>query len=299
MQREVDRRIASADMAYAYSSSMGAYFLEHPLPRVMHFAELDSDKWRQYHKRMHPPVSWVYWREWRTLHAFEKRLAHSVDENVFCTPLEKEIFEERIPGPSSMVLRNGIDLEHHVPAPEKAEPAHLVFCGVMNYYPNVEGCVWFCNEILPAIQARHPEVRLSIIGAHPTDEVQRLGDLEGVHVTGFVDDPREWLQRGAISIAPLRIARGIQNKVLEAMALGLPVVGTTSATQGVGAENGRDYFVEDEVHGQVEAICGLLREPERARELGRQGRLFVENNYDWDVCLRPLDETLKKISAKR
>jgi len=299
MQREVDRRIQSADVAYAYSSSMGAYMLKHEIPRVMHFAELDSDKWHQYHERMMPPVSWVYWREWRTLFAFEKELAHTVDENVFCTPLEQEIFRDRIPGPSSIVMRNGVDLEHHVPAPEKAEPGHLVFCGVMNYYPNVEGCVWFCNEILPGVRKRHPNVRFSIVGAHPTDEIMRLGDLEGVTVTGFVDDPREWLLRGAISIAPLRIARGIQNKVLEAMALGLPVVGTTSATQGVGARSGHDYLVEDDADRQIEAISELLDDPRRARELGRTGRRFVEENYDWEVCLQPLDEILARLTVQR
>ncbi len=298
MQREVDRRIPGADLAYAYSSSMGAYFLKHDLPRVMHFAELDSDKWNQYHKTMMPPISWIYWREWRTLFAFEKRLANAMDENVFCTPLEQQIFQKRIPGPSSLVIRNGIDLEYHVPAPDKGEPGHLVFCGVMNYYPNVEGCLWFCNEILPKVRERHPDVRFSIVGAHPTDEVQRLANLEGVTVTGFVDDPREWLQRGVISVAPLRIARGIQNKVLEAMALGLPVVGTTSATQGVGAQDGRDYLVADDADGQAEAICNLLRTPDRARELGLAGRQFVQENYDWEVCLQPLDEILTRITRE-
>jgi sugar transferase (PEP-CTERM/EpsH1 system associated) len=296
MQREVDRRVPGADLVYAYSSSMGAYYLDHDIPRVMHFAELDSDKWHQYHKRMMPPVSWIYWREWHTLFAFEKRLANTVDENVFCTHLEQEIFKDRIPGVPSLVIRNGVDLEHHVPTPEKSEQGHLVFCGVMNYYPNVEGCVWFCNEILPKVRERHPKVRFSIVGAHPTEEVQRLGVLEGVEVTGFVDDPREWLLRGAISVAPLRIARGIQNKVLEALALGLPVVGTDSATQGLGGQNGRDYLVADDVDGQVEAVCGLLRDRDRARDLGLAGRRFVEENYDWEACLQPLDEVLERIT---
>jgi len=298
LQRVVDRRVPAADLAYAYSSSMGAFFLKHELPRIMHFAELDSDKWRQYSERMLPPVSFVYWREWRTLLRFEKRLAHAVDQNVFCTPLEEQIFRERIPGAPSCVMRNGVDLEHHTPAPDRAEPAHLVFCGVMDYYPNVEGCVWFCDEVLPRIRAEFPGVRFSIVGSHPTDEVQRLGDLPGVLVTGFVDDPRDWLVRASVSVAPLRIARGIQNKVLEAMALGLPIVGTSAATQGVGAEVGRDYLVADDAEGQAALVCGLLRDTERARTLGQAARMYVEEHYDWEVCLQPLDEMLNRLGSE-
>ncbi len=300
LQAEIDRTIGASDLAYAYSSSMGAFFLRHELPRVMHFAELDSDKWRQYAERTSWPASWVYRREHRTLFAFEQALARSVDENVFCTPLEQRIFQERIPGASSLVIKNGVDLAHYRPSDSGAvEPGLLVFVGVMNYYPNVEGVLWFCRSILPEIQRRHPGARLAIVGAHPTPEVKALARLPGVEVTGFVDDPRRWLERAAVSVAPLRIARGIQNKVLEAMAMGLAVVGTRSATQGVDGESGRDYLVAETEVEQVEAICALLRDPERARELGRRGRAFVEANYDWETCLRPLDDTLERLARSR
>ena len=218
LQAEVDNEIGKCDLAYAYSSSMGAFFLRHELPRVMHFAELDSDKWRQYAEKARFPMSWVYRREWRTLRSFEIELAHAVDENVFCTPLEERIFQELIPGASSLVIRNGVDLDHYRPVTAPSEPGLLVFVGVMNYYPNVEGIAWFCREILPAVQRRVSGVRLAIVGAHPTKDVQELARLPGVTVTGFVDDPRDLLRRAAVSVAPLRIARCIQNKVLEAMA---------------------------------------------------------------------------------
>ena len=297
LQARVDEWIREADLAYAYSSSMGAFFLEHDgVPRVMHFAELDSDKWRQYAQRMAPPAKWVYGREYRTLFAFEKRLAHAVDVNVFCTPLEEEIFRDRIPGARSMVMRNGVDLDALRPEPASAEAGHLVFVGVMNYYPNVEGCVWFVNSILPAVRERFPEARLSIVGAHPSPEVERLARFPGVEVTGFVDEPRDWLRRAAVSVAPLRIARGIQNKVLEAMAMGLPVVGTTAATQGVNGRPGRDFLVADDEQGQIAAVCDLLRDSERARELGRKARRFVEQHYDWEVCLEPLDRILAELT---
>ena len=298
LQRKVDAWIDDMDLAYAYSSSMGAFFLPHDLPRVMHFAELDSDKWTQYSKLKPFPMNWVYGREARTLLEFEKELAAKAAECVFCTPLEQEVFERLIPGVDSLVMLNGVNLEKYQPAPERAEPGHMVFVGVMNYYPNVEGCEWFCEEILPRIQERVEGAHLSIVGAHPTPAIEALGNKPGVHVTGFVDDTVEWLERASVSIAPLRVARGIQNKVLEALAMGLPIVGTSSATQGVGGVPGRDYLVEDTVEGQVEAICGLLRDSDRAKELGKRGRTFAEEHHDWEVCLRPLDAILAKYAPQ-
>ena len=297
LQADVDRLAASADLAYAYSSSMGAFVEPHArLPRVMHFAELDSDKWRQYAERTTPPWSWVYRREHRTLLEFERRIARSFDENVLCTPLEQRIFEREIPGASSIVLRNGVDLERFRPAPERAEEGHLVFTGVMDYLPNVDGCVHFAHEVLPRVRERFPAARFTIVGARPAAAVRRLERLEGVRVTGFVEDTRDWLSRAALAVAPLRIARGIQNKVLEALAMGLPLVGTTSATQGIEGRSGEHFLLADEPEAQAEAIVSLLADPNRARELGARGRRFVEERYDWETVLRPLDELLARLA---
>jgi len=296
LQRVVDELAPSCDIGYAYSSSMGAFLEPHAhLRRVMHFAELDSDKWRQYGERSRWPMSAIYAREQRTLLAFERRIAHSFDENVLCTPLEQRVFEREIPGARSLVMRNGVDLAFYRPQPERAEPGHLVFVGVMDYLPNIDGCTWFVREILPRLRARCPTARLSIVGSRPTPEVLALGCEPGVTVTGFVDDPREWLARASVSVAPLRIARGIQNKVLEALAMGLPVVGTTSATQGVEGEPGRDFLLANSVEEQVAAIARLIEDPQLARKLGAQSRAFVESRYDWGVALKPLDELLARL----
>ena len=281
------------ELVFVYSSSMAQYALRCAAKaRVMHFAELDSDKWRQYAERHRLPMSLVYRREWRTLRAFEQRVAHDALTSVFCTPLEQRIFEREIPGAPSIVMRNGVDLTHHAPAPDRAEPGHLVFVGVMDYYPNVDGCRWFADEILPAVRRAVPEARFTIVGSKPTPEVLALGERDGIEVTGFVDDPREYLARAAVSVAPLRVARGIQNKVLEALAMGLPTVGTTSATQGVEGSPGHDFLVADEAADFADQVIALLQDPERARALGRAGRDFVERTYDWEACLSPLDEIL-------
>ncbi|HPF15671.1 MAG TPA: glycosyltransferase, partial [Planctomycetota bacterium] len=214
LQAEVDRRMGSTDFGYAFSSSMGAFFLKHSLPWVMHIAELDSDKWRQYSERTSFPMNWVYRREWKTLLRFEKRLANAALTNVLCTPLEEAIFQREIPGPATVVLQNGVDLTYFRPAPDLAEPGRMVFTGVMDYLPNIDACVHFVRDIFPLIRAKHPEARFDIVGSKPTPEVQALGSVQGVHVTGFVEDIREWSHRASVAVAPLRIARGIQNKVL-------------------------------------------------------------------------------------
>jgi len=297
LAEEVEVRIRSMDAGYAYSSSMGAYLLPHGIPWAMHFAELDSDKWHQYAGRTRWPMSAVYRREWRRLLDYERRLAAATVTNVFCTPLEERIFQEQIPGRPSTVMRNGVDLEFFAPSPDTTEEGHLVFTGVMDYYPNVDGCVFFVEEVLPHVRKAFPGVHFSIVGAHPSAEVKRLAEQRGVTVTGFVDDTREWLRRAAVVVAPLRIARGIQNKVLEAMAMGLPLVGTTTATQGVGGEGERDYLVRDEPEAQAQAVIELLRDPERAREMGAAARRFVVENYTWEAALRPLDGILEACAS--
>jgi sugar transferase (PEP-CTERM/EpsH1 system associated) len=300
LQAEVDRLAPQSDLAYAYSSSMGAFLVPHPeLPRVMHFGELDSDKWRQYAERSGFPMRGVYAREHRTLLEFERGVARSFAANVVCTPLEQQVFQREIPGAPCTVLRNGVDLAHFAPAWEGREPGRVVFTGVMNYLPNAEGCAWFVREILPLVRREVPGATFSIVGAHPTPEVRRLAAVPGVEVTGFVPDTRDWLRKASVSVAPLRIARGIQNKVLEAMAMGLPVVGTTCATQGVEGVPGRDFLVLDDPERFARAVAALLRQPERALDLGRAARRFVEGAYDWEVVFRPLDELLERCAAAR
>jgi glycosyltransferase involved in cell wall biosynthesis len=198
-----------------------------------------------------------------------------------------------IPGASSAVLANGVDTEFYRPDGEPRSPYDVVFTGVMDYLPNVDGCVRFAREVLPRLR-QHFDARFTIVGAHPVREVLALRALPGVEVTGFVPDTREYLRRSAICVAPLRIARGIQNKVLEGLAMALPVVATNCAAQGVGGVPGRDYVIADENERQVEAISALMRDPAAARQLGVRGRRFVEEQYSWEVFLRGLDAIVSR-----
>lgn len=293
LQATVDRLMPQMDLAYAYSSSMGAFLEKHAgKPRIMHLGELDSDKWRQYAERSTFPMSLVYRREARTLLEFERRIASSFTENVLCTPIEQKIFQQKIPGASSTVLRNGVDLAYFKPGDAAPWLGHIVFTGVMDYFPNVDACSFFVREVLPIVRREFPNAKFTIVGAQPSQEVRELGKTVGVSVTGYVPDTRKILRTAAVSVAPLRIARGIQNKVLEALAMGVPVVATSSAAQGVDGLAGRDYLVADSAANFAETVCKLLRDPEEAREQGMRGRRFVEDSYDWEVVFEPLDRML-------
>ena len=300
LQAEVDRRVGSTELLFGFSSSMGAFMLPHEgLARVMHFCELDSDKWRQYAEREPWPKSWVYRREHHTLLDFERVLARAMDENILCTPLEAEIFRREIPRASVAVVQNGVDLAYFQPSEATRVPRQLVFTGVMNYLPNIDGCVFFVKEVLPKLRARWPDVGFTIVGSKPTPEVQALASEPGVTVTGFVNDVRDYLRRASISVAPLRIARGIQNKALEAMAMGLPVVGTTSATQGISGKSGEHYLVADGAEAFTAAVAQLLSEEEEARALGRRARAYVEEHHDWERSFAAIDEIAEEAIVRR
>jgi polysaccharide biosynthesis protein PslH len=293
---ELRRRMPETDLAIAFSSSMGAYLLDWPaVPRILHFCELDSDKWRQYATHTRPPMRWVYERETRVLEALERRLAANMDSNIVCTELEQRVFVDRIPGAACTVMRNGVDLEYFSPEGLAPEPGHIVFTGVMSYFPNIDACRWFVSSVLPEIARRHPEARFTIVGSGPSSDVRRLTRDARVTVTGPVADTRPYLRRAAVVVAPLRIARGVQNKVLEGLAMGVPVVATRVAVQGVGGTAGRDYRVANDASAMAETIGDLLSNESERAALGARGRAFVVATYGWDRSLDVLDEIIASV----
>ena len=299
VQAELRSRMHRTDVAVAFSSSMGAYLLDWPsVPRILHFCELDSDKWLQYAQRTAAPMRWIYARESRVLLTLERRLAAKMNANLVCTPLERSIFESRIPGSSTGVMPNGVDLEYFSPKGLQPERGHLVFTGVMNYFPNVDGCEWLVREVLPKVIADHPQVKLTIVGSNPSRAVTRLTRDSHVMVTGAVLDTRSYVRRAAIVVAPIRIARGIQNKVLEGLAMGVPVVATSAAVQGVGGIANRDYVVADDVVTMAAAISNLLSRDEERTALGARGRAFVESHYSWDRSLGIFDEVMASVLSE-
>jgi len=287
---------------FTYSSSMTQYVLADwatGVRRVFDFVDVDSDKWRQYADRKAWPQSWIYRREARTLLAFERLAAAASDATLFVSDAEAELFRRLAPEVSSRVarIRNGVDFEFFNPdqaykSPIPATVQALVFTGAMDYWANIDAVVWFAREVLPAIRQRRPEAEFWIVGANPAAEVRTLSALPGVQVTGRVPDVRPYLAHAAAIVAPLRLARGVQNKVLEAMAMAKVVVATPQAAEGIDAVAGRDLLVAQDASGLAaladEALGGAHD------RVGRRARGLVVSHYGWDGALSGLESILER-----
>ena len=263
------------------------------VPKVMDLIDVDSVKWRHYAAQSHAGSAWLYRREARCLAALEGKIGQHFDRVLVVSEAERTCCES-VARDRVTAVPNGVDLEYFSPRAHSVaeqQPPTLVFTGVMDYRPNVDGIAWFVRNILPGVRAAVADVRLFIVGNRPSKTVQRLASDPGIVVTGFVPDVRNYVARG-VSIAPLRIARGIQNKVLEAMAMGRPIVATPQAFEGIDAQPGRDLMVaSDELEFAARTI-ECLRDPEHADRLGRAARARAERGYSWSKNLAFLDELL-------
>jgi sugar transferase (PEP-CTERM/EpsH1 system associated) len=237
----------------------------------------------------------LYRREHRLLLEYERRMAREFAHSLVCTPRELEDFKRLIPGVPVSCVSNGVDLEYFKPAARKKISGQVIFTGVMDYFPNVEGITWFCRNVLPLIRAEFPALSLTICGARPDAQVQALGRLPGVRITGRVPDVRPYLEESTVCIVPLRIARGIQNKLLEAMSMGLAVVSCSAASTGVEAVPGRDLEVADEPHAFASAVLKLLRDDAFRESMGRSARACMESHYRWEHQLQRLDEVVASV----
>jgi sugar transferase (PEP-CTERM/EpsH1 system associated) len=286
------------DAAVVFSSGMAQYVEPFPdLPRVIQFADLDSLKWEQYAASTRPPRRWVYRTEAARLLEYERHLARTFAQSLVCADRELEDFRRLIPGAPVRSVPNGVDLDYFRPAGQPRDPHNLVFTGVMNYWPNVDGVTWFCREVLPRVRDRVPDTTFTICGSAPTRQVRALAKFPGVTVTGAVPDVRPYLHRAGVGVIPVRIARGVQNKLLEAMAAGLPTVATTAAWAGLSAEAGRDLLVADAPTAFAASVVRLLRDPGVRDGMGRSARAAVAANYRWDRALARLDEVLARVTG--
>jgi sugar transferase (PEP-CTERM/EpsH1 system associated) len=301
LQRDVEALLrGGADLAYVYSSSMAPYvFGAGGIRRIMHFSELDSDKWAQYAQRSRQPARWVWAREAKTLLEFERAVAHRFDASVFVSEIEAALFRERIPGVEPVVLPNGVDLARFAPGPPAArDPRRIVFTGMMDYPPNVDAVRWFAGEILPRIRREVPEARFDVVGARAPSSVRALHDGESVCVVGEVAETAQWLRKSAVAVAPMRVARGIMNKVLEAMACALPVVATPVAARGVDAVPGEHLFVEPDEDRFAARVVALLRDERLRAEVGLRARARMEERYRWEGVEARLDSLVERVAAR-
>jgi glycosyltransferase involved in cell wall biosynthesis len=201
------------------------------------------------------------------------------------------------PRASCTVVPNGVDLDYFTPAPSRADVPTIVFTGAMDYFPNADAVTCFAQTVFPRVRRACPSARFVIVGKNPARAVLRLRSLDGVQVTGSVPDVRPYLRDAWVAVAPLRVARGVQNKVLEAMAAGLPVVATSKALQGLDARPGRDLEVEDDAERQAAATVRLLGDPTGRARMGGAARRFVEEHHAWAAGLATVDRVVAEVSG--
>jgi sugar transferase (PEP-CTERM/EpsH1 system associated) len=292
------------DAAVAFSSVMADYVPDmERLPTLVDFVDMDSAKWRQYAGTHHWPLSWLYRREGERLFAFERSVAGRARHSFFVTEAERDLFLSTVPECQGRVdaLCNGVDAEFFAPdnggdSPFPDGEIPIVFTGAMDYWPNVDAAVWFAGAILPQLRERHPAVRFYVVGRSPDPAVKALAG-DAVVVTGTVDDVRPYLAHAAAAVAPLRIARGIQNKVLEAMAMARPVVASASCAAPIEAVLGKELLAAEGVDDYLAQLDVILGDRALAEAIGQAARCRVLVGYSWDAHLALIDHYLEGISA--
>jgi sugar transferase (PEP-CTERM/EpsH1 system associated) len=282
----------SFDAILVHCSSMGPYVATHrDCRKVMDFGDADSAKWLEYSRSVSVPLSWAFQIEGKRVREWEQRLGAQFDACSVNAPRERDVLADYVP-PPIVVIPNGVDLEYFQPARPSGHgyvPNRLIFTGNMSYRPNVDAIQYLVASVLPRVRREIPEVQLCIVGMDPTLGVRRLADGDRVVVTGRVADVRPYFDSAAAAVAPLRVARGLQNKVLEAMAMRVPVVASPAAFEGVSAVAGRDLLVAANPEEFSRAVVTLLRDPAAREQYAAAGRRCVELTHNWGRLLERLE----------
>ena len=301
VQAWVDNAMAShkIDRVLVFSSPMAQYAETYPQARrVVDFCDVDSAKWRQYAETKSWPMNWVYEREADTLLAYERHVAKTCDASLFVSAPEADLFRTLAPESDARIgyFNNGVDTDFFSPERAYERPyadgeRAIVFTGAMDYWPNIDAVQWFAADVFPQLYAANPKLRFVIVGARPTAAVTALGQQPGVLVTGTVPDVRPYIHHAEICVAPLRIARGIQNKVLEAMAMARPMVVSPQALEGIDAEPGHELHLADGAPAFAAALTAMLAAPDAS--LGAAARAKVQREYSWPSKLARIEERLE------
>ena len=267
--------------------------------KIADMVDVDSEKWREYSQQKTFPMSWVYQREAKCLLQFERQVASSFDQSLFVSIAEADKFKELAPDMSARVgsYSNGVDTDYFCPqgdfpTPYKEHEGVIVFTGAMDYWPNIDAVSWFAREVFPAILARNPQTRFYIVGSNPAAQVRKLAELPGLVVTGRVADVRPYLAHATAAIAPMRIARGIQNKVLEAMAMARPVIVSEAGIEGIKATHGQDVLVASQASDYARYIDDVLGNNHLT--LGSCARRRVIEDFSWENNLPLVGQLLEQ-----
>lgn len=283
------------DLIFVYCSSVAQY-VEHvtSVPKILDFGDMDSQKWLSYGTFKRFPLSMGYFIEGLKLQFEEARLARAFDCCLATTAAEIRTLEGYLTGCDTGWYANGVDAERFAPSDAPYDPDMICFIGRMDYYPNQKAMIDFCRDVLPLVQKARPSAKLTIVGAEPSKEVRALERHRGVTVTGSVPEVQPYVHQAALTVAPLTIARGTQNKILESLAMGVPVVCSGLAAGGVDAVPEEHLLVADRPEAYADQILRLLQDPDARRRFAEAGRARVLTHHDWNRSMEKLDGIIER-----
>ncbi len=285
---------SSAMAEYIYKSESIQNLEKKPL-LLMDFMDLDSDKWRQYAQTSNWPMKWIYQREARILAKYEQQITHDFDASFFIADAEVDLFNSRCSNAGKVLtMGNGMDTTAFVPAkaaPENEAPVFL-FTGVMDYKPNVDAVVWFVETVWPSILAKYKKARFIIAGMNPSSSVNELTNITGIEVTGFVDDILPYYHQSDYFVAPFRLARGVQNKVLQAFACGLPVISTPMGAEGIDCVQDEHILIANNENDFLSAVEKLESDQVFRSTVKNNALSLIHEHYSWQGKLQVLDDVL-------
>ena len=279
----------SFDLIVVHCSSVAPYVAAAEAPKLLDFGDMDSQKWLTYSSHRLPPWSTGYWLEGRKLERAEKSLATRFDYCTCTTRAELDTLRGYGTDVATDWFPNGVDAEFFRPDGARHEASKIAFVGRMDYFPNQQAVAAFVSDVLPLIRQRRPDVQLDVVGAAPSRAVRALGRLPGVTVTGTVKDVRPFVRAAALTVAPLIIARGTQNKILESMAMGVPVVVSEAAAGGIDAEPGKHFLLGGRPREFADAVLRILGDPNERRRLAEAGRERVLSHHSWPASMQRFD----------
>lgn len=284
----------------ASSSALAPYLRDRAfagVSTVVDLIDVDSQKWLDFAAASRPPKKWLYRLEAARVRKLEKSLAGWVRAASVVSRAEADVYDSFTHVGAATVATNGVDLEYFSPEDCEAQPA-LAFVGALDYLPNEDAAVWFAREMWPAIRARFPTAEFRIIGRNPSPAVRSLAGIPGVNLVGQVPDVRSFVRSAAVVVVPLRLARGVQNKVLEAMAMAKAVVAAPASLAALQTIPGVHLLSASTPQEWIEAVCELLADPGRREQLGIAARKYVEEHHHWERCLQPLLGAIFPVSPK-
>ena len=286
----------SFDLIHYEMFHVAQFYTETDLPSVLSQQNVDSAIWRRLcSETPNPFYKFTYWTQQLAFQRYERVLSPKFDAVTCTSDIDAAVFQAHCAENAIEIIPNGVDITHYRPDFTTEAPAHLIYIGSMDWYPNEDAVAFFADEVFPQIQAKVPDVAFSIVGGNPPPQVQKLAEREGVVVTGRVPEIKPYFAEATVFVVPLRIGSGTRLKILEALAMGKAIVSTTVGAEGLALKDGEEIFIADEPTAFADAVIRLLTDSELRRRMGENGRARVERDYDWRSIGEKLHEVYTKI----